>query len=205
MTYEAQDFDHLLGTEGFSDQLLKNHFSLYEGYVTNVNQLEEDLVYLVQEGKATSPKYAELKRRFGWEFNGMRLHEYYFGNMTKNQINLNEDSELYKKIGSDFGSFDKWEEDFKATGSIRGIGWAALCLDPIQDCLFNIWINEHDVGLLASAPIILIMDVFEHAFMIDYGIKKAGYIASFFKTIDWDEVESRYSMSQHKFTVTTGK
>ena len=205
MNYEAQNFDYLIGTAGFSDRLLKNHFSLYQAYVKNVNQIEADLNQLFDEEETTTASYAELKRRFGWEFNGMRLHEYYFGNMTKDETSFDANSELYQKITEDFGLFERWEKDFKATGSMRGIGWAALCLDPIQDCLLNIWINEHDLGLLASAPIILIMDVFEHAFMIDYGIKKAEYIQSFFKAIDWEEVENRYAISQNKFTLITGK
>lgn len=205
MKYETQNFEHLIGTAGFSDRLLKNHFSLYEAYVKNANQIGEDLAELLDEDETTKPEYAELKRRFGWEFNGMRLHEYYFGNMTKNEALVDEDSEVYQKIVADFNSFERWEKDFKATGSMRGIGWAALCLDPIHNRLFNIWIDEHDAGLLASAPIILIMDVFEHAFMIDYGIKKADYIQAFFKAIDWEEVESRFALSQHKFTITIGK
>ncbi len=205
MSYEPQSFDHLIGTAGFSDRLLKNHFSLYEAYVKNANQIQEDLAALLDEEEATKPEYAELKRRFGWEFNGMRLHEYYFGNMSQSEVLMNEDSELYQKIIADFDSFERWEKDFKGTGAMRGIGWAALCLDPIQNRLFNTWIDEHDTGLLASAPIILIMDVFEHAFMIDYGIKKADYIQAFFKAIDWEEVESRLALSQHKFTITIGK
>ena len=96
--YQAKNFDHLLGTPGFSDQLLKNHFTLYQGYVTNSNKLIEEIQALIKEGKIGTPQYAELKRRFGWEFNGMRLHEYYFENMTKNKVELNKDSAFYKKI-----------------------------------------------------------------------------------------------------------
>src|SRR3989338_897534 len=83
MNYEAKNYDHLLGTEGFSDQLLKNHFTLYQGYVTNTNKIAGLLEQFLKEGKETTPEYAELKRRFGWEFNGMRFHQYYFGNMKK--------------------------------------------------------------------------------------------------------------------------
>lgn len=204
MNYEPLNFDHLFGINGFSDQLLGNHFTLYQAYVKNVNRLEEELKKLLSSGNLASPQYGELKRRFGWEFNGMRLHEYYFGNMSKQSFPVNTLS-VYKKLTADFGSYENWQNDFKATGSIRGIGWAALCLDPIHDRLFNIWINEHDLGLLASAPIILIMDVFEHAFMIDYGLKKPDYINAFFNAIDWEEVEQRFSFSQNKFTVTTEK
>ena len=88
MTYTAQNFDNLLGLKGFSDQLLQNHFKLYQGYVTNTNKLLEAFAALEKDGKTASPEYAELKRRFGWEFNGMRLHELYFGNMTKKKTSL---------------------------------------------------------------------------------------------------------------------
>src|SRR3989338_1702210 len=83
MSYQAINYDHLIGTPGFSNQLMKNHFTLYQGYVTNFNKLNDTLVALEKDGKYGTPEYSELNRRFGWEFNGMRLHEYYFGNMTK--------------------------------------------------------------------------------------------------------------------------
>jgi Fe-Mn family superoxide dismutase len=120
----------------------------------------------------------------------MRLHEYYFENMTKNKVELNKDSAFYKKIQEDFGSWENWKKDFKSTGAMRGIGWAILYYDPVAKKLFNTWINEHDVGHLAACPIILIMDVFEHAFMIDYGLKRADYIEAFFNAIDWSIVIS---------------
>jgi Fe-Mn family superoxide dismutase len=196
--YQAKNFDHLLGTPGFSDQLLKNHFTLYQGYVTNSNKLIEEIQALIKEGKVGTPQYAELKRRFGWEFNGMRLHEYYFENMTKNKVELNKDSAFYKKIQEDFGSWENWEKDFKSTGAMRGIGWAVLYYDTIAKKLFNTWINEHDVGHLAACPIILIMDVFEHAYMIDYGLKRADYIEAFFNAIDWNVVITRFESATKK-------
>lgn len=191
MAYEAKNYDNLLGTEGFSDQLLKNHFTLYQGYVTNTNKLTEILNNLIKEGKANAPEFAETKRRFGWEFDGMRLHEYYFENIKKGGVYHNTDSELHKKMERDFGSHENWEKDFKATGSIRGIGWAILYYDAQADRLFNVWINEHDTGHFAGCQPILIMDAFEHAYMIDYGTKRADYIESFFKAIDWGVVEKR--------------
>ena len=72
--YQAKNFDHLLGTPGFSDMLLKNHFTLYEGYVKNFNTLNEILMTMEEKGEVGTPVDAELNRRFGWEFNGMRLH-----------------------------------------------------------------------------------------------------------------------------------
>ncbi len=185
MPYEGKDYSRLLGTEGFSDQLLNNHFTLYKGYVTNTNTLNEQLASLHKDGKSRTPAYAELKRRFGWEFNGMRLHEYYFGNMAKGGSRLDANSQLQKKIVEDFGSTKNFEDDFKATGSMRGIGWVALYYDTYGGRLYNSWIDEHATGHLAGATPVLIMDVFEHAFITDYGLKRADYIEAFFKAIDW--------------------
>jgi Fe-Mn family superoxide dismutase len=185
MAYEAKNFEHLLGTKGLSDQLLKNHFTLYQGYVTNTNKLADTLDAMLKEGKAGTPEYSELKRRFGWEWNGMRLHEYYFGNMTKGGKPIDKNTNLYKKIVEDFGSYEDWEKDFRGVGSMRGIGWTMLYYDMAEGRLFNTWINEHDVGHLCGASPLLVMDVFEHAFMLDYGVKKAGYIDAFFNAIDW--------------------
>lgn len=193
MAYEAKNFDHLLGTPGFSDQLLKNHFTLYQGYVANTNKLADALNQMVKDGKIGTPEYAELKRRFGWEFNGMRLHEYYFGNMANGGRELDKGSEFFKKLTEDFGSYENWEKDFKGVGALRGIGWVILYLDPFAGKLFNTWINEHDLGHIAGGVPLLVMDVFEHAFMIDYGLKRADYIEAFFKAIDWSVVSNRFS------------
>jgi superoxide dismutase, Fe-Mn family len=190
MTYNAKDYNRLIGMEGFSETLLKNHFTLYQGYVTNTNKLSDALSQLLKEGKAGTPEYAELKRRFGWEFNGMRLHEYYFENLGGKR-GINRTGKLYEKLVNSFGSYEAWEKDFKATGAMRGIGWAILYQDILSGNFINFWINEHDAGHPAGGMPILIMDVFEHAFMIDYGLKRADYIESFFKNIGWEEVEKR--------------
>jgi superoxide dismutase, Fe-Mn family len=189
--YSAQNFDRLLGTPGFSDNLLKNHFTLYQGYVKNTNTLLQELDELLKQGKQATPAYAEQQRRFGWEFNGMRLHELYFGNMAKSDGTLGAGA-LQKKLEAEFGSFDNWLKDFKAVGSMRGIGWAVLYSDPVGKRLFNVWVNEHDVAHLAGCAPLLIMDVFEHAFMLDYGLKRADYIEAFMKSIDWKAVEARF-------------
>lgn len=190
--YEVKKYDSLLGITGFSDQILKNHFTLYEGYVANTNKVSTLLKEMSVAGKTGAPEYAELKRRFGWEYNGMRLHELYFGNMVKGGKNLDEQGELAKKIIADFGSIEQWAVDFKSTGTMRGIGWAILSYDKEGDKLFNVWINEHDVGHLAGAAPILVLDVFEHAYMIDYGLKKADYITTFMGVVDWGEAEKRF-------------
>jgi Fe-Mn family superoxide dismutase len=194
MRYEPKRFEHLLGTKGFSDQLLKNHFLLYQGYVTNTNKLRERLNQLVQDGKTGTAEYAELKRRFGWEFNGMRLHEFYFGNMTAQGASLEMHNAFVKKMVNDFGSYLQWEKEFKATGALRGIGWAVLYYDTIGQRLFNTWINEHDVGHLFGNIPLLVMDVFEDAYMTDYGLKRTDYIEIFFQAIDWKAVLGRFTV-----------
>lgn len=190
MPYTAKDYSKLIGIEGFSETLLKNHFTLYQGYVTNTNKVLDTLNQMLKDGKTGTPEYAELKRRLGWEFNGMRLHEYYFENLG-GKGGINKEGKLAKKMAEDFGSYEAWERDFKAVGTMRGIGWAVLYQDVANEKLINFWINEHDVSHPAGCNLILIMDVFEHAFMIDYGLKRAAYIEAFFKNINWSVVEAR--------------
>jgi len=190
MAYQAKDYSGLLGLPGFSETLLKNHFTLYQGYVNNTNKLLETIAQMVKEGKTGLPEFAELKRRLGWEWNGMRLHEYYFENLGgKEALALN--SKLYQKIVENFGSYELWEKEFKAIGTMRGIGWVALYQDLHTGRLINFWINEHDVGHPAGCELLLIMDVFEHAFITDYGLKRADYIEAFFRNLNWKAVESR--------------
>jgi Fe-Mn family superoxide dismutase len=189
--YSAQDFTRLLGTPGFSDALLTQHFELYRGYVKNANALHDELE-AASPAKTPAPYWSELKRRFGWEWNGMRLHEMYFGNLTKKRTTLEKASGLTSQISRDFGSHDAWEKEFRATGSLRGIGWAALVWDGEARRLFNVWIDEHDRGQLAGCPVLLLMDVFEHAFMMDYGTKRAEYIEAFLAAADWDLATHRF-------------
>jgi superoxide dismutase, Fe-Mn family len=149
MAYEAKDFGKLLGMGGFSDILLNNHFTLYKGYVTNSNKVMDTLAALLKDSKTATPEYSELKRRLGWEFDGMRLHEYYFENLG-GKAPLALDSKLAKLLASNFGSYDIWLQDFKATASMRGIGWTILYQDFHSGKVFNQWINEHDVGHLTG-------------------------------------------------------
>lgn len=188
--YEAKNYTKLIGNVEFSETLLKNHFTLYQGYVNNTNTLNDALSRLAKEGKATSPEFAEMKRRFGWEFDGMRLHELYFENLG-GKTPLAPDSKLASRMHQEFGSKEAWEQEFRATGAMRGIGWAILYQDNVTGRLFNFWINEHDAGHPAGCIPILIMDVFEHAFLTDFGLKRADYINAFFNGIDWQAVESR--------------
>jgi len=190
MAYTAKDYSKLIGMEGFSETLLKNHFTLYQGYVTNTNKVLDTLNQMLKDGKTSTPEFAELKRRLGWEFNGMRLHEYYFENLG-GKGGIDKGGKLAKKLAESFGSFEAWEKDFRGTGAMRGIGWIVLYQDNANGSLINFWINEHDVSHPAGCNPILIMDVFEHAFMLDYGLKRSDYIDAFFKNIDWKAVEAR--------------
>ena len=192
MSYIAKNFDHLLGTPGFSDAILKNHFTLYQGYVTNFNKLNDTLVAMEKEGKFGTPEYAELNRRLGWEWNGMRLHELYFGNMAKVSTSLDWSSPLGLAIKEEFGTNELWEKDFKSMGAMRGIGWVIMYRDPETNRLFNVWVNEHDVGHLAGCRPLLVMDVFEHAYMLDYGLKRTEYIEAFFRALAWEVVQKRF-------------
>ncbi len=158
--------------------------------MNNTNKVLDELSQLLKQDKMGTAAFAEMKRRLGWEFNGMRLHEYYFDNLGGKSA-LHGKSHLAKKFSEDFGSYDAWEKEFKAVGSMRGIGWAALYQDPTNGRLINFWINEHDVAHPAGAKLLLVMDVFEHAFMPDYGTKRADYIDAFFKNISWERVEAR--------------
>ena len=190
MAYEAKDYSKLVGMAGFSETLIKNHFTLYQGYVAATNKVLDTLTRMAGEDKTSAYEFAELTRRLGWEFNGMRLHEYYFENLG-GTAPLDPAGKLAKKLAADFGSVEAWEKQFRAVGAMRGIGWAVLYQDNVSGRLMNLWINEHDVAHPAGCAPILIMDVFEHAFMLDYQLKRADYIAAFFNNIDWKAVEAR--------------
>ncbi|MCH9631439.1 MAG: hypothetical protein S4CHLAM37_14620 [Chlamydiia bacterium] len=204
--FKAKNYSHLLGKlKGLSDSLLEMHFTLYKGYVKNTNNLIKALEDMKQNDQERTLAFGALKRRFGWEYDGMRLHELYFGNLSKG-VSLSPKSELYKQIVEDFGSYEKWRRDFLSTGLIRGIGWVILYRDPIKGHLFNVWINEHDLGHLAGGTPLLVMDVWEHAYITEYGLDRGRYIDVFMYNIDWEVVESRYKGSPcfSKYSVDAG-
>lgn len=191
--YVAKSYDNLIGNlPGFSDDALKMHFKLYQGYVTNANKILSSLQEMEKNHQLKTPEYAGLKRMLGWEWDGMRLHEFYFDNLGGKTKKLDPKSSLGQAIDKNFGGYDQWKDDFKATGLIRGIGWSVLYLDGQTGRLINTWINEHDLGHLAGGTPILIMDVFEHAYITQYGLDRAAYIDAFFNNINWDVVAERY-------------
>jgi Fe-Mn family superoxide dismutase len=188
---QAKDFSNLLGMSGFSNMLLNNHFKLYQGYVKNTNLLFERLKSLLIEKKDRTAEYAELKRRLGWEFNGVLLHEYYFENLGGREA-LGVNTALYKKIVESFGSFDAWKQDFISTSMMRGIGWVVLYREPRTGKVVNAWIGEHDVGHIAAAGPLLVIDVFEHAYLPDYQLDREKYVEAFFANINWKVAAKRF-------------
>ncbi len=182
----------LTGLVGLSDEQIKQHEKLYNGYVTNVNKLNVELAELVSTGKEGTADFSELKRRLGFEYNGMRLHELYFGNMKAGGGPLASSSALYAKLVESFGSFESWEKDFKATAKMRGVGWAILYQDPVSKTLSNHWVSMHEEGHPVGFIPVLVMDIWEHAFTVDYKpTERPKYIDAFFANLDWAACESR--------------
>lgn len=191
LSMQPKDFSYLRGMNGFSDIMLNNHFKLYQGYVKNTNAILEKLTAAFAINNYMTPEYAELKRRLGWEFDGVLLHEYYFENLGGNGL-IDEKGALYKRIVEVFGSFDKWKQDFSSTAMMRGIGWVVLYEEPRTGKLMNVWINEHDTGHIAGGHLLLVIDVFEHAYMPDYQLDRKKYIESFFRNVNWRGVQERF-------------
>jgi Fe-Mn family superoxide dismutase len=193
-TYTAKTFD-LSDLTGISNETLAMHFKLYEGYVTNTNTLNQRIADLIGEGNLDTTQvaaFSELKRRFGFEYNGMVLHEYYFENMEKDGTGDPIGGNFKTAAEESFGSYDVWKADFMNTGKMRGVGWAAVYQDPSNGAISNHWINLHETGNVAGYKPILIMDVWEHAFIKDYApADRPKYIEAFFANIDWDVVSSR--------------
>lgn len=192
-TYEKKDFSHLKNLTGISDKTLEIHFALYAGYVTNTNTLNEKVIELTEQGKSGTPEYAELKRRYGFEYNGKVLHEYYFGNLKSGGSDApKESSPIGKAIADTYSSYDVWKNDFMKVGGMRGVGWAILFQDPDTKVLSNHWVTLHEEGNIAGFKPILVMDVWEHAFLLDYKpAERPKYIEAFFSNIDWAAVEGR--------------
>lgn len=190
MSYQAQDYGHLLGMQGFSETLLHNHFTLYNGYVKNMNTIVMALEKLAAGERGETLEHSSLKRRLGWEYHDMRLHELYFENLG-GQDEINPRSSLVEKLVENFGSYQAWEDDFKATANIPGVGWAVLCKDNRNGKLNNYWLDEYQVGSPADCTPLLVLDAWEHSYLLDYGLKRAEYLKNFFKNIDWNVVDRR--------------
>ncbi|MFO0743717.1 MAG: Fe-Mn family superoxide dismutase [Candidatus Paceibacterota bacterium] len=188
--YTAKNYENLLGLKGFSDEALRLHFTLYEGYVKNINSiLNKWNDGTVEKG---SIEASEIERRMGWEYNGMKLHEIYFESLSKNPNKLNPESGLAKKIDEIYGSFENWLNTFKSIGTMRGIGWIALVKGENDNELFTLWFEEHNTGIFANSKVIFCIDMLEHAFLLDFGTKKSDYINAFLENLDWKICEERF-------------
>jgi Fe-Mn family superoxide dismutase len=194
-SYKPKQFN-LSGLHGISDQTLEMHFKLYEGYVTETNRLTEKIREFLKDGKVDQeemPAYSELTRRLGFEHNGFVLHEYYFENMMKSgSPDPDNGSAFYKAAEASFGSYNIWKADFVSIGKMRGVGWAICLQDPKRNRLTNHWVTLHEIGNVAGFDPVLVMDVWEHAFLLDYKpAERPKYIEAFFANIDWKVVENR--------------
>ena len=192
-TYTAQQFN-LSALEGLSEKQVTAHLGLYEGYVKHVNVLREQIAELTTLDKE---KYAyaimETRRRLGFEWNGMRMHEYYFTQFEGGAQPIGDASPLANALSEKYGSVDGFVEHFKSVGMSRGIGWSVLYNDPQGGTIHTAWIADHELGQLAGAPVLLAMDMWEHAFMVDYlPAEKKNYIESFLKNVNWGVVEKRF-------------
>jgi Fe-Mn family superoxide dismutase len=198
--YKARQFD-LSGLKGISDNTLEMHFKLYEGYVKETNNLSTRIAEFIQDAKVDQeemPAYSELTRRLGFEYNGMVLHEYYFENLQKGGGTGDPDatSKFSKAAESSFGSYDIWKADFVGIGKMRGVGWAICYENPANGRLSNHWITLHETGNVAGFRPILVMDVWEHAFLLDYmPAERPKYIEAFFSNIDWNAVGKRLQVA----------
>jgi Fe-Mn family superoxide dismutase len=193
--YKEQSFDQLHGLDGISDAQIAEHLELYAGYVKQVNALNAELAELRGQGQAsgTNLPFAEVTRRLGFEYNGMILHEYYFENLRRGgEPEPPAGSGLARALTHAFGGVQQWAKDFQAIGEMRGVGWAILFQDPVTERLSNHWITLHEEGVPAGFKPVLVMDVWEHAFMRDYKVtERKKYVEAFCRNIDWTRVEQR--------------
>lgn len=194
MTYEEQKFN-LPELAGISTKQLDVHLGLYAGYVKHTNLLREQIHELETMDKE---KYAyaigELRRRLGFEFDGMRMHEYYFSQFEGGENAAQETSPLQTALAAKYADKKGFLEHFTTIGKTRGIGWTILYYDVKGKTPHVAWIGDHELGQLAGLPIILAMDMWEHAFMVDYPpAEKGKYIEAFFNNLNWQVCEDRFA------------
>jgi len=192
MTYTTKTFN-LSTLTGLSAKQIKVHIGLYEGYVKHVNLIMEKIKAL-KEADVEGNAYliAELRRRFAFEFDGMRMHEYYFSQLEQGQTSLKSGGAFEKAI------VEKYEEQglvahIKEVAGSRGVGWVIVYVDTQEKTLHTTFVSDHELGQLAGAPILLALDLWEHAFMVDYvPAEKKNYIDAFFANLNWGVVEERF-------------
>jgi Fe-Mn family superoxide dismutase len=195
MTYEPKSYEHLKGgaVKGISDGQLDLHFTLYKGYLAKINEIEEKL----SVANNTKPnysfnEYSELKRREAVAFNGTFLHELYFEN-------LGADATISPALQTALdaqGGKDKLLADLKAA-ALGGPGWALLTRNRRDGKLHTYFVAEHHIGLPIEQDLLVVLDSWEHAFMLDYGIKRPDYINAFLENLKWSEVSRRFGNLGH--------
>jgi Fe-Mn family superoxide dismutase len=190
MKYEPLTFD-IPSLEGISEETIREHVGLYEGYVKHVNLIREKIHAYENDLANNSYAIAEMQRRLGFEFGGMRNHEYYFAQLEGGAHELPA-STLREKIESTWGNLENFRERFTRLALTRGVGWAMLYHDPHTDQLVPAWVDEQHVGQLADLDIILALDMWEHSYMRDYPpSKKKEYVTAFLKNLNWEVVAGR--------------
>lgn len=192
MEYTAKTFD-LPETEGISKKTMDEHLGLYQGYVKNFNAISAKLVeYAKEDTEKNAHALSELIRRRSFEFGGMRLHEYYFSQFEGGSKPIAADSPLAKQFKKEYHEY--FVEYFKAIALMRGPGWAILYWDPEAKQFLAGFSGEQHQGHFVTLPIILALDVWEHAFILDYGAQGKGkYLDAFFKNLNWSVIEKRFS------------
>ena len=192
MEHKAENFDHLLGKlEGISEKQLKAHFGLYAGYVKKLNEIEQKLTSIKAEGNYSYSEFSELKRREAVAFNGTYLHKLYFENLEHKGT---PSKELKSAIEKAFTNMESFEANLKASASSTP-GLVVLTKNKIDNTVHTYILYEHHIGLPVHQEIILALDCWEHAFMIDFGTDKASYLTAFMKNINWDVVNKRFEDS----------
>jgi superoxide dismutase, Fe-Mn family len=197
MTYEPRTFT-FPEIPGISEDMLKLHLGLYEGYVTHTNLLITQMNKLAQSGDEFGYAIAELRRRLGFEWNGMRLHELYFEALEGGSQVLLADTKLYTAIAKQYGSFSNWLEIFSKL-SARGPGWAILNYDPVAKHFHHTWIADHEVGHLATLPALIAVDHWEHAYLGAYKpSEKMQYVQAYLTALNWETISERFdTISSH--------
>lgn len=187
--------------QGISEKTIEEHLKLYTGYVKNANLIQEHIELLSKEGDKYSYELSELQRRFSFEWGGMRNHEHYFRLLEK-KIDPDPESALFKAIELQWGSIDIWKTIFTSLATTRGIGWAVLYWDPTSKQLLHGWIDEQHLGALITATPIIMLDMWEHAFVIDYFPSgKKNYINDFFAQMDWKVAEDNFVAAKNTETL----
>lgn len=190
--YKANDYSSLKGLHGITDEQIEVHLKLYNGYVNRTNALLAKTAKMANEGQHADSSYQELKRRAGWEWNGMRLHEYYFDNLGASGALNAAQSPFAARVEAQFGTVDAWKADLFGVAKMPGVGWAITYLDPKNGQIWNHWVNQHEVGHPSGAVPLLVLDVWEHAFSVyRKPTNRPAYLKDFFANVCWDTVGKR--------------